>query len=310
MIKLDKLFKTAKKLYDHNINPLSELLDITNHCLNKISSEATLRYQSKLGDKKYYVFETENGISRPFLKTLYIKSQKNFTKNWNNLVSKINPEMHKIDLTSNEVNKVLYTSAMAFAICYDIWKNSSRKTPGTYFEILIGSILGNILNDYKRTKYIPLPIHQVIEEEKEESVSTDIVFEKTDEKGESVSTDIVFEKTKDNGEIIGLVIPVKTTTRERIVQPFAHQRILDSFFGKGRFKSTLICISEMQLDKKNNNVHEICVPGTIRLFQAHLAELTGIFYLDPPSRYLKEDLTKFVTIGSLGELLTQSYFKD
>jgi hypothetical protein len=59
----------------------------------------------------------------------------------------------------------------------------------------------------------------------------------------------------------------------------------------------------MQRDEEEG-ANEICVPGTIRLFQRHLAAITGIYYLDPPVRYLKEDLTKVLRVGSLGEFLT------
>lgn len=288
MLELDKRFKAAKKSYDADANPLTVLMEITKHCLRKISKEAKSRPHGNIGTKEYWVYEAKKGISRPYLKSLFIPSETDFNERWNLLIANINPDERNIASTSSEVDAVLYTSSMAFAMCYDIWKTSSRKTPGTYLEVLLGSIMGKILPDYKRTKHIPLPNEDETEEGNEESVSTDIVF----------------EKTRANGEIFGLVIPAKITTRERIVQPFAHQRILDGVFGRNRFNSILVCISEMQLDKKKNKVNEICVPGTIRLFQKHLAELTGIYYLDPPTRYLQEDVTRVITIGSVGELLT------
>lgn len=289
MIGLNKQFEAAKKSYDAGTNPLTALREITKHCLKKLSNKKTnSRPHGNIGDKEYWIYGAGKGISRPFLKSLFISSEIDFNDKWNLLIAKINPNEHNIDSTANEVDAVLYTSSMAFAMCYDIWKTSSRKTPGTYLEVLLGSILGEILPEYQRTKHISLPKENGTEEEK----------------GVGVSTDIVFEKTRTNGEIFGLVIPVKTTTRERIVQPFAHQRILDGVFGPGRFNSVLACISEMQLDKKKKKVNEICVPGTIRLFQKHLATLTGIYYLDPPTRYLQEDVTKFITVDSVGKLLT------
>jgi hypothetical protein len=285
MHELDKLFKSAKKSYDAENNPLDALLKISKHCLKKLSNETTTRRQGNIGTKQYWVYESGDGISRPYLKSLFISSESNFTRRWKLLIANINADGHKIDSTENEIDAVLYTASMAFSICYDIWKSTSRKTPGTYLEVLLGSIMGKILSDYQRTKHIPLPI------------------ESQDENDESVSTDIVFEKTNDNGEIFGLVIPVKITTRERIVQPFAHQRILDSVFGFNRFHSILICISEMQLDKKNNKVNEICVPGTVRLFQKYLSILSGIYYLDPPTRYLQKDVTDIIKVGSVGKML-------
>ena len=101
---------------------------------------------------------------------------------------------------------------------------------------------------------------------------------------------------------VGLVVPVKITTRERIVQPFAHQRILDSVFGEHRFRSVLVCVSEMQR-KRDEGANAICVPGTIRLYQRHLAALSGLYYLDPPHRYLQPDVTAHVAVRTLGCLL-------
>ena len=100
---------------------------------------------------------------------------------------------------------------MSFSSCYDLWKPGSRKTPGTLFEILLGSITAKFLTAYTRTKFISLP--------------------KT---GESVSTDIVFDLNEK-----GIVMPVKITTRERIVQPYEHQKILDSVFGQKALKRLL-----------------------------------------------------------------------
>lgn len=102
----------------------------------------------------------------------------------------------------------------------------------------------------------------------------------------------------------GLVVPAKITTRERIVQPFAHQRILDSAFGVGHYRSALACVSEMQRDEEVG-ANEICVPGTIRLYQEYLAPLSGIYYLDPPVRYLQSDVTSIIEVSSLGHFFSE-----
>ena len=100
----------------------------------------------------------------------------------------------------------------------------------------------------------------------------------------------------------GLVVPVKITTRERVGQPYTHQRILDSVFGEGVYRSVLVCMSEMQRDKQHS-ANSICVPGPIRLYQTHVAKLSGLYYLDPPARYLDEDVTSVVPVRKVGTLL-------
>jgi hypothetical protein len=39
-------------------------------------------------------------------------------------------------------------------------------------------------------------------------------------------------------------LPVKTSTRERVIQAWAHQRVLDGVYGVGRFKGVLVALAE------------------------------------------------------------------
>ncbi|EGA2714203.1 type II site-specific deoxyribonuclease, partial [Salmonella enterica] len=170
---------------------------------------------------------------------------------------------------------------------FDLWKKGSRKTPGTVFEIYIAALLKVMLPNEIFSKHIPL-IDQINSDEEltdPASVSTDVVIKS----GENVNR--------------GVVIPLKITTRERIVQPFAQQRILDSYFGNGVFNSFLACISETQQDKINRKVNHICVPGTIRLYQKYLSNVAGMYYCDIPERYLQADLTDIIPVKSMGEFL-------
>ena len=272
---LYKLLRELKKAYDQGGAPLGLLHDLTVHALTLISDVDLIDYDSNCS-KPYRVFKTDSQLSRPVLPTMLISDPPEFSKNWNELVAALDATGHRVDATEDLINKTLYTSAMSFAVCIDLWKPKSRKTPGTVYEIIMGSIMGKILPSHKRLKYISLPVD-------DEKVTTDIVF---DRKGN------------------GLVIPVKISTRERVVQPYAHQRILDSVFGPDRYESILICINETQRDDNNLTTNDICVPGTIKLFQSHLASLSGLFYLDPPERYLKKDLTDIIDVKTVGWLLT------
>jgi hypothetical protein len=276
---LNEKFDAAKLEYDQGGSPLQSVCDIAQHCLS-ILGKASSHEQGRIASKQYLVFQANGNLSRPYRPEMLHTSQRPFRQEWDRLVGCLDPKRHRIDLEEQSINTALYTAVMALAICYDLWKPKSRKTPGTYFEIVLGSVIAQLLPDFNRSKFITIPGHA-------DSVSTDIVFSKSDDRG-------------------GLVIPAKITTRERIVQPFAHQRILNSVFGDGAYKSVLVCVSELQRDA-NRGVNEICVPGTIRLFQSHLASLSGIYYLDPPLRYLQQDLAKHVVVGSVGKLLAQDF---
>jgi hypothetical protein len=284
VVRLAELLKTAKASYDCGGNPFGEIQQLVNHCIRKLKNEAQARHQADVGGKSYSVFVGQrNRLSRPFLPDLFLDRPGKFNRGFKEIRDACNGKTHIIELSGDSqqniraVNSVLYTSVAAVAACFDIWKSGSRKTPGTFFEILVGSWLSVLLPQHQRSKFIRLPGN-------EESVSTDIVF------------------SREGGP--NFVFPSKITTRERIVQPFAHQRILNSVFGDGYYRSLLICMSETQRDDEDTSVNEICVPGTVRLFQKHLAELAGIFYLDPPQRYLQKNLTEIIEVNSIGALMT------
>lgn len=254
---------------------MKQLHDLTVHALTLIAKVKTIKYNTNC-TKPYKVFQTQRELSRPYLPTLFFSKPVQFSRNWNTLVKSLNKKQNRITASEKLINKTIYTSVMSFAVCIDLWRPKSRKTPGTFYEILLGSILSKILPGYDRLKYISLPIDD-----------------------EKVTTDIVFDK-----DGYGLVIPVKISTRERIVQPYAHQRILDSVFGADRYRSILLCVNETQRDDKKITTNDICVPGTIKLFQSHLSTLSGLYYLDPPERYLKKDLTDIIEVATVGQLFS------
>ncbi|MCR6643378.1 MAG: hypothetical protein NVV62_01965 [Terricaulis sp.] len=117
--------------------------------------------------------------------------------------------------------------------------------------------------------------------------------------GDAVSTDLVITNPSTDRAAI---IPLKITTRERIVQPFAHQRIVDSAF-PGRYASFIACISEVQRDDKTQTVKQVCVPGTVALFQKHLAKIQGLYYCDIPVRYAAADFQQVLPVQSFHKLL-------
>ncbi len=267
--------KKLKKSYDQGESPLLELRNISIECIEKLNEELDFVQYGRADEKEYIVYFNQHNKSRPVNKNLFINDSSLFEKQWNLFLESIDSEKHSCEMEVEEINRVIYSSIISFSVCFDVWKPKSRKTPGTHFEVLLGSVLKQFLLEYSREKFVSLP-------RQEEKVSTDIVFDL-------------------NGA--GIVIPAKITTRERIVQPYAHQRILDSIFGEGRYKSILLCVSETQREDDKKIVNDICVPGTLKLFQEHLSKLSGLYYLDPPNRYMRKDIAGLITVGDYGKLL-------
>lgn len=299
-------FKAAKKKYDRGQPALADVLNLATQCLQTL--ELNARYRpfgmfTGLRPKEYWVAEVNTGraISRPFRPDLFIFRLDEFAQFGSVFVE----DMQASRLNPVLFDRVIYTAVTAFCLCYDIWKPKSRKTPGTFFEVLMGSAAAIYFTDAALTKHIPitgLPVTEgadVLAEVVTDEASDDDGVEAV--QGNSVSTDLVLT-SRVTGR--GAVVPLKITTRERIVQPFAHQRILDSA-RPGQFASFLACISEVQRDDITNSVKQVCVPGTVALFQKHLAALQGLYYCDIPDRYARPDVRAVIAVKPLHML-----FKD
>lgn len=289
-------FTRAKRRYDRGEDALGDALALGGICLRKLHTDATLRrFGLFAGPPKieYWVAEASGVLSRPYRPDLFIHDQDEFAREADAFVDDMR---RRTNSDPDRFDRVVYTTVTAFCLCYDVWKPKSRKTPGTFFELLVGSAARVRFPSLALTKHIPIKaiaVDDVVDEIAE--LDPDAVEAL---QGDSVSTDLVLaDPVTDRGA----VIPLKITTRERIVQPFAHQRILDSAY-PGRFASFLACISEVQRDDSSGTVKQICVPGTVALFQKHLASLNGLYYCDIPVRYARADLGAVIKVKPLHRL--------
>lgn len=294
-----KSFAKTKKSYDRGEEALGDALRLGAECLAFLEANATLRPFGMFAGPpqiEYWVADAKGALSRPFRPDLFIREQDEFHREAEAFVLDMR---RKQNGDPDRFDRVIYTTVTAFCLCYDVWKPKSRKTPGTFFEVLVGSAARVRFPDLALTKHIPIktiPVDDVMDEMAAMDPDTGEPVEAL--QGDSVSTDLVLADPETDR---GAVIPLKITTRERIVQPFAHQRILDSAY-PGRFASFLACMSEVQRDDKAGTVKQICVPGTVALFQKHLSRLNGLYYCDIPVRYARADLGAVIDVKPLHRL--------
>ncbi|EKD95315.1 MAG: hypothetical protein ACD_24C00527G0005, partial [uncultured bacterium] len=132
--------KITKLKIQYDLGKVSNSLvkELTSYCLSKLNSKAKLNPHGKILEKEYFTYQQGNKFSRPLLKELMMSS-KIYSEKWDEFIKAINSRQITIDVDSHEINSLLYTSLMAFSACYDLWMPGSRKTPGTYFEILLGT---------------------------------------------------------------------------------------------------------------------------------------------------------------------------
>jgi hypothetical protein len=145
-------------------------------------------------------------------------------------------------------------------VAVDLFDRNNKKAPATYFECLVGHLFAKTFEvDATRKASLKAAGHTV-----------------------RLTMDFLFDLGKGKPKIH---LPVKTSTRERVVQAWAHQRILDAAYGVGSYKGLLVVFAETKLDLKAREVVEICVPDQWLAYQALLARMDRIYYFDIPQRY-------------------------
>ena len=233
-----------------------------------------LHLVSKVAGKSYFAFERSKRRSRPVNAELFDARSTKALEMFQGIL-----EGNRREFASVEITRSIYTVAMTCCAGRDVASDGDQKTPGTIFEWLCAAAVQAALN------VTPKRSLSVLNLDLKGELPTDFVF------------DLGVEKPKFH-------LPVKTSTRERIIQVWAHQRVLDGVYGVGRFLAMPIILTETKLDAKKLEVVEICLPWQWRLYQMHIANLWNVCYLDAPAAYLELD-AKFPRIGvaTIGDVL-------
>ena len=160
----------------------------------------------------------------------------------------------------SDITRTLYTAAMSFCCANDIEsRNQARGRGGKYFEYLVGNIMATAL-EVRGVARI-----EAVNPELARGLNPDHLFELGEE-----------------GALIHLA--VKISTRERIVQPWAHQRILDGAYGTDRIKGVMVFLHET--NRLKTCIQETCTPARLRQYQMFVARIHALYYFDPPRPYL------------------------
>ncbi len=177
-----------------------------------------------------------------------------------------------------EIMKTLYTAAMSFCCANDIESNNkARGRSGKYFEYLVGNIVATALG-VRGTAQI-------------EALNPELA--------RGLNPDHLFNLGKGKALIH---LAVKTSTRERIVQPWAHQRILDGAYGTDRIKGVMVFLTET--NRLKAGIQETCTPERLRQYQMFVARIHAMYYFDPPQPYLELANTyPFVPVRPISDLM-------
>lgn len=242
---------------------------------------------SRVEGKRYFSFYNRGALSRPVNFDLFVENDE-LAKHFFSAISTSDCK----GLTAGQINRICYSLTMSFACAVDIagpgaGLSGGRKTPGTLFEKLVGYTLSQRLN-VEPGRNIEIPVQIKNKNLKRIKLTTDLIY------------DLGHDLPKYH-------VPVKTSTRERIIDLWAHQRILDSAFGLGTYIGIPVLMTETKRDVKSLEIKEICQPDQLRLYQSHLSRISRLYYLDIPKAYENlNDGSPKIVVKSFGEFFFEA----
>lgn len=273
----DDVFKQLKLQVRRSLHGKSTVDCLEGICLASaawLSRLERVPLVSKVAGKDYFAFQSKDRLSRAVNEKLYVCEAEDMAEFFSALRRRSFAGFDAITLTSR-----CYTAAIGFCCYKDCTSTGDQKTPGTFFEYFAAALFSQMSQLEPSTRI------EVLNLDLRASLPTDYIF--------------------DYGPNLPKYhLPVKISTRERIIQVWAHQRVLDGVYGTGRFRGIPFIMSETKTDRRNKEVVEICLPVQWQIYQLHIAQLWRIYYCDPPAVYL--GLTKLfppIHVRSAGDLL-------
>lgn len=253
---LKSLYRALNKLSKADLGApaiTDAIIEMSNQALLELGQIAKLNIISSIPEKEYFVFDKEGKYSRPINRALFLDSlPDNFIAsysafNWDGIDRPL-------------LQRCLYTVAMSYCASADILGRGDKITPSIFFEIFIGNIFAREFAVNPSTQ-VEIPI---------QGVPT------------TLPTDFIFQPANQH---LKIHLPIKLSTRERSVQAWAHQRVLEGIFGVGQFKGVMVIMAETNFQSEELSVVEVCLPDQWRIYQMFISQMARIYYLDLPKKY-------------------------
>lgn len=273
----------------------------------------------------YLIYFSDNSGTKKFLrpinKTLFIMDSAEFSikmSSFKTILSKIkNKEKVFSDTEKNIIDSILYTLQQAIGVGFDLLvdPNSARKHVGNRFEELIKAVFTEIgIPNRKVVLKIPYetdegkknytcendlilsPSHAFFSEDNESSIVLEAEIDTTLDHNLKLNSDAEIDAAKYiNAEEI--VVSVKTTSKDRMGKMFMDKILLQKFVGHD-LKVIGVFLNDVQR-KGNADISYTLVSGLFMVYNKFIAELNGVYYLDPPPNAEKEPYNQYIKKFSL-----------
>lgn len=230
---------------------------------------------SRVPGKEYVSYRLGDVVARPANKRLFMPDVAEIRSLWETWET--NP------LDAEDLARMSYTVALAPCLAMELIDRGNRKGPATYFECLIGHLFARTYRTNPQ-RAASLPVHG---------------------RAVRLTMDFLFDRGDDHQKVH---LAVKMSTRERVVQAWAHQRLLDAAYGDDVYRGVLVVSSETKMNSRSLEVVEICVPDQWIAYQTLLARMDRIYYFDVPARYLAltEQYREVIQIRQFGEFFNEA----
>ena len=259
LLEINRLYSTIKAQSKSNISSDATgaaIHDLAINALRFLEAECVQREcKSLVPGKQYFTYSRKDimGIvCRPANAALFNTDYQTVSSQWQ--------AWWDGRLPQSDLAKMSYTIALAPCLVMELFDRQNKKQPATYFECLVGHIFAKNIGSNPHTQQ-KFTVHDTTVR---------------------MTMDFLFDKGKG---IRHIHLPVKMSTRERVVQAWAHHRLLDAAFGANSYKGIMVLFSETKLDNKKLEVVEICVPDQWLAYQLLLSQMERVYYFDVPNRY-------------------------
>ena len=155
---------------------------------------------------------------------------------------------------SRDLERLTYTMQQGVAMYLDLFRPSAaKKLVGTFFEAVMACAINRVCGLTVGSGTVRIP-------DVKRSILTDLGLVRASE--------------------VVLLAATKTSTRERLSQPFVQKRILEQAFAHPP-KSILIVLGDVQRAGLSNVKHTFTA-GQFLLYWKYITPLDGVYYIDVP----------------------------
>jgi hypothetical protein len=250
---MDKLLTQIKVVRCRKAEELPKLCRLAIECINQVHASDPQPTLIEHRGRRYILFTVGHGkrikISRPVRADLYITDPKQ--------INAVAAEVSDGPWTrgkARDLERLIYAVQQSVAVYLDLFHpHAARKVVGTFFEAVIACALNRVSGLAVGSGTIGIP-------DVKQSIQTDLGLIRADK--------------------IVLLAATKTSTRERLSQPFVQKRILEQAFAHPP-KSILIVIGDVQRTG-DSAVQHTFTAGQFLLYWKYIAALDGAFYIDVP----------------------------